>query len=467
VLRRSQRDRKALVGPPCVIEGLGVTLPISAPASPLKASLLQPLERFFRIEASSGILLLAAAVAAVLWANSPWAPYYDALWHLPLSIGAGDAVFTRSLHFWINDGLMAVFFLVVGLEIRREIHEGALATFRAAVLPLAAALGGVLVPALIYLAFNSSGGQPDGWAVPTVTDIAFAIGALTLLGNRVPSGLRVLLLAIAIIDDIVAILVIALFYSDGIVLHGLFITAGGIASVKLFQSLGVHNAIAYLAPGAVIWAGFLTAGIHPALSGVLLGILTPVITTENQDGLLARATRALDDLRDRLRRDEKDVHELSFPVQELKFAQREVLPPVVRVQLILHPWVAFGIMPLFALANAGVAISGISIESELTAPLLLGIGVGLVAGKPIGIFLVTAFLVKIRWCTLPPGVNLKGVLVIGCLAGIGFTMAIFLCALAFSDASTLATGKLSVLLASSLAAIAGLLMGRRLLHVAP
>jgi NhaA family Na+:H+ antiporter len=441
--------------------------PASAQASPIKASLLEPLERFFRIEASSGIMLLAAALAAVLWANSPWAPYYDAVWHLPLSIGAGGAIFTRSLHFWINDGLMTVFFLLVGLEIRREIHEGALASVRAAALPLAAALGGVLVPALIYLAFNSSQGHPSGWAVPTVTDIAFAIGVLTLLGDRVPSGLRVLLLAIAIIDDIMAILVIALFYSDGILLNGLFIAASGIAGVKVFQRLGLHNAIAYLVPGGVIWAGFLTAGIHPALAGVLLGILTPVITAESQDGLLARAARALDDLRDGLRRDNKHVHELSLPVQQLKFAQREVLPPVVRVQLLLHPWVAFGVMPLFALANAGIDFSGISFASETTAPLLLGIGAGLVVGKPLGIVLVTAFLVQMRWCSLPPEVNLKGVLVIGCLAGIGFTMAIFICSLAFADASAHATAKLAVLAASSLAAITGLLLGRRLLDSAP
>ncbi len=426
--------------------------------------MLLPLERFFRIEANSGIVLLGAAIAALLWANSPWGVHYEELWHFPITIGAGAGLFTRSLHFWINDGLMAIFFLLVGLEIRRELHEGALASLRAAVLPLAAALGGVIAPALLYLAFNANQGRPDGWAVPTATDIAFAIGVLTLLGNRVPPALRILLLAIAIIDDIVAILVIALFYSDGIAFHGLFIAAGGVVGVLLFQKLGVRHAVAYLAPGTVVWAGLLIAGVHPALSGVILGLLTPVTPFESREGLLAKAARAIDELRDRVAHGERDPHKLSPPVQELKAAQREVLPPVVRVQLLLHPWVAFGVMPLFALANAGVDLAGFSFEQELAMPLVLGIGAGLVLGKPIGIVLISALLVKLRWCTLPPGVDLKGVLVIGCMAGIGFTMSIFICALAFPDASALATAKLAVLMASGAAALIGLLAGWRLLR---
>ncbi len=439
--------------------------PAASPPFPFKTRVLGPLERFFHIEASSGIVLLGAAIAALLWANSPWGFLYDRLWHLPLTLGVGEFLFTRSLHFWINDGLMTIFFLLVGLEIRRELHEGALVDFRQAILPLAAALGGVITPALIYLALNADPVMQQGWAIPTATDIAFAIGVLTLLGRRVPPALRVLLLAIAIIDDIVAILVIAFFYSDGIASTGLFIAAAGILGVLMFQRMGVRHALAYVAPGVVVWAGLLSAGVHPALAGVILGLLTPAIPFGSREGLLAKAARAIEDFRERTQQGEQDLHKLSRPVQELKVAQREILPPVVRVQLSLHPWVAYGIMPLFALANAGVNFDGLLLNPGTAGPLAAGIIAGLVLGKPLGIALVTALFVKLGWCSLPTGTGMKGIWVIGCLGGIGFTMSIFICDLAFSDPALLATAKLVVLIASTIAALAGLLLGYRILRV--
>ncbi|HWU52675.1 MAG TPA: Na+/H+ antiporter NhaA, partial [Tahibacter sp.] len=233
-------------------------------------------ERFLHIEAVSGIVLVMAAAVALIWANSPVADSYDALWHTPLSIGLGGHVFSQSLHFWINDALMTVFFLVVGMEIRREMHEGALSDLRQAALPVAAAVGGVIAPALIYVALNDTSDRLRGWAVPTATDIAFAVGVLALLGRSIPGGVRVFLLALAIIDDIVAILIIALFYSGGLDYSGFAIAALGIALVLGLQRIGVGAAFAYVFPGALLWAGLLQAGVHPTLAGVVLGLLTPV-----------------------------------------------------------------------------------------------------------------------------------------------------------------------------------------------
>lgn len=381
------------------------------------------LQRVFRNEAASGALLLLAALAALAWANSPFGAGYEQLWHSPLGIGS----LRRPLHFWINDGLMAVFFLAVGLEIRHELHEGALANLRQASLPLLAAVGGVAVPALIYLALNVDPQLRRGWAVPTATDIAFAVGVLALLGRRVPPALRVLLLAIAIVDDIVAILVIAFFYSQGIGVSGLLVVAAGLAGVLAFQKLGIRSAFAYVLPGAAVWLGLLMAGVHPALAGVLLGLLTPV-ASEN--------------------------------------AHRDALPPVVRVERALHPWVTFGIMPLFALANAGVNFDALTFDSATTAPLMAGIVAGLAIGKPLGIFLIVLLSIRLGLCALPAGVGLKGILVVGCLAGIGFTLSIFICDLAFSSEALLASAKLAVLIASAAAAAAGLLAGRWMLKPA-
>jgi Na+:H+ antiporter, NhaA family len=418
---RSAATGNALVGPPTT-PGDWMTRTsageLKPPISPARR-LLQPLERFLHVEAAGGVVLLIAAAVALVWANSPWAASYEHVWHAPVTLGIAGWVSKQSLHFWINEGLMTIFFLVVGLEIRREIHEGALASARQAALPVIAAIGGVLAPAAIYFGVNY--GDPmlrGGWAVPTATDIAFAVGVLALLGRRVPSELRVLLLAMAIIDDIAAIIIIAVFYSSGVSLVGLAIAAGGVLSVFAFQWSGIRSAWPYVVPGGIIWAGILIAGVHPAIAGVIAGLMTPV----------------------------RQPHVIGNPAS--------------RVEAALHPWVAFGIMPLFALANAGVSFGDLTFNDPTFTGMLAGVGAGLVIGKPLGIVLAAALGVRLGLCSLPQGVGKAGILAVGCLAGIGFTMAIFIADLAFDDPGLLVSAKFSILIASTVAAVVGLLAAR-------
>jgi NhaA family Na+:H+ antiporter len=423
---------------------------------------LAPLERFLHIEAASGVLLLVAAAAALLWANSPWHAGYDALWHAPVELRIGRWAVAEPLHFWINEGLMTVFFLVVGLEIRREIHEGTLSTLDHALLPLVAALGGVVVPAALYLAFVG-GDAREGWAIPTATDIAFAVGVLALLGSRVPGGLRVLLLAIAIVDDLAAVLIIAVAYTDGVGVAGLGIALAGVAGVLLFQKLQVRSAWPYVLPGCVIWAGLLEAGVHPTLAGVVLGLMTPV-TRSGHEGLLQEAASALGELDRHEWRSALDVKSASHQVQAIRRANRDILPPVVRVEMSLHGWVAFGVMPLFALANAGVYVGDIAWSSPDVTPVLAGCAIGLVAGKPLGVLAAAYLATRAGICALPPGVSWRGLALVGGLAGIGFTMAIFIANLAFGG-QLLAAAKVGVLIASGTAGLVALIAGRWLLPV--
>lgn len=417
---------------------------------------LATLERFLHVEAVSGIVLLVAAAVALIWANSPFAQSYHDLWHLPLSIGLGTFVYAQSLHFWVNDALMTVFFLVVGMEIRREIHEGALSKLDQAILPVAAAGGGVIVPALIYLALNADTVRAHGWAVPTATDIAFAVGVLALLGRSIPSNLRVFLLALAIIDDVVAVLIIAFFYSGGLEPSGFVIAALGVVMVIGLQRIGVGSAYAYVLPGAVIWVGLLVTGAHPTLAGVVLGLMTPVMSIPMREQPIEVLSRISEELRSHDALSAKDARRLAQPRRQLRLANREMLPPVVRVQTALHPWVAYGVMPLFALANAGVSVGGVNLFTEGAHFAMLGVGLALVAGKPLGVVGTTWLMVRMGWCRLPPGVSWDGILLVGLLAGIGFTMSIFIAMLAFTDENLLAAAKLGVLLGSSVAAMLGL-----------
>jgi NhaA family Na+:H+ antiporter len=427
---------------------------------------LRPIERFLHVEAASGGVLLLAAIVALLWANSPWAASYEQLWRTPLTLGIGRFVSTQSLHFWVNDGLMTLFFFIVGLEIRREIHEGELSEVKRAVLPVIAALGGMMAPAGIYLALNRAPDVRSGWGVPMATDIAFAVGTLALLGKRVPGGLRVLLLALAIIDDIGAIAVIALFYSSGVMWQGLVLVAGGVLGAILLQRLGVRRALVYVLPGVLVWLGMLRAGIHPTLTGVLFGLLTPARSWFGEQGFALAATEAVEEIQ-ALQRPGRPADALLEPLRRLRMAQREALAPVVRLQTALHPWVAFGIMPLFALANAGVSLRGITLGDPFTQRVVLGVVLGLVVGKPLGILAASAAAVRLGLCALPRGVGWRGVFVIGSVAGIGFTMAIFVAELAFSDPARLGATKLAVLVASLASAVLGLAAGRVLLHGTP
>ena len=386
---------------------------------------------FISVEAASGVVLLIAAATALAWANSPWAASYEALWHLDLLPPAFDAWLpAHDLHFGVNDGLMTVFFLVVGLEIRRELHDGALSDYRVATLPVIAAAGGVAAPALIYVLINTEALTHRGWAIPTATDIAFAVGILSLLGRGVPPALRMLLLTLAIIDDIVAILVIAFFYSSGLNPLGFAVLGAGVALVFALQWLEVRRPLAYVLPGAIVWYGMLRAGMHPTLAGVLLGLLTP-------------ATAAFGRRRH------------AEPIDPA------ALSPVQEVERALHPWVAFGIMPLFALANAGVSLAGLDLSVGPTLGVAAGVVAGLVLGKPLGIVLAAALAVMLGICALPAGIRWHHMLLLGLLGGIGFTMSIFIASLAFATApALLAAAKFAVLVASVLAAVLGLLLGR-------
>lgn len=439
------------------------TTPPEAWAPLLRAARLatRPLERFLRIEAASGIVLIVAAAIALALANSPWASSYFEFWHTPVGFRAGPFAFERSAEWWVNDGLMAIFFFVVGLEIRREIHHGELSEWRRAALPAVAALGGMVVPALCYLAIAGSQATRSGWGVPMATDIAFAVGILTLLGKRVPPALRVLLLALAVIDDLGAIMVIALFYSASLSLSGLLIAAAGIAVVFLLQRLGVRAKAVYVAPAVMAWAGIAAAGIHPTIAGVIVGLITPVQAWLGPTGFLQGMRQEMDGLA-RASPETVSSHELAETLRRVSLARREAMSPAESLIELLHPWVAFGIMPLFALANAGVAVGGV----EFGAPelrVLAGAGVGLLVGKPLGVLLACLLALRLGLATLPVGLTSRHLVVLGTVAGVGFTMSIFIAQLAFADPALLSAAKLGVLVASALASGVALLLGKVLL----
>jgi Na+:H+ antiporter, NhaA family len=416
------------------------------------------LERFLRIQAASGLLLLLASAVALAWANSPWAESYVRLWHTPLGLKIGGFTFERSLEWFVNDALMVIFFFVVGMEIRREIHHGELSEWRRAVLPIAAALGGMLAPAAVYLALAGGAVTRSGWGVPMATDIAFAVGILTLLGKRVPAALRVLLLALAVIDDLGAIIVIALFYSSGVTTSGLLIAGLGFVGIFAMQRLGVRAKLAYVVPAFVAWAGVYSAGIHPTIAGVIVGVVTPVRAWLGPEGFMTGVRRQLDHL-DQASPETLSSHELAETLGQVNIARREAMSPAESLIEALHPWVAFGIMPVFALANAGVSLSGASLDatSWLVA---LGVASGLIVGKPLGVLLATWLTLKLGLGTLPRGLTTSHIVVLGVVAGVGFTMALFIAQLAFTDPRLLAAAKLGVLAASGIAALLAFVLGR-------
>ena len=437
--------------------------------SPLSVYQLPPAQRFTQacfaylrrishLEAFSGLLLLLVTALALIWANSSFAGSYYALWHTPIAFSIGSLQFSKSLHFYINDGLMTLFFLVVGMEIRREIHDGSLSSPRQAALPVLAACGGVMLPALIYAKLNVGSSGLHGWAIPTATDIAFAVGLLALLGKRIPASLRIFLLTLAVIDDVIAVLLIALFYSSGLHYGGFALVALGMLLAILWQRLGIGSAFAYLLPGVLIWTGLLLAGAHPTLAGVILGLLTPVTCRPCREAPRETLVRVVE----ALQRDHfsgLSWQESAESLRELRLAQRDLLAPVIRVQLALHPWVSFVVMPLFALANAGVSLGGVDLSIGEPQWVFVGVGLALLVGKPVGVFSMTWLMVKLGLCRLPSDLCLRGVALIGLLAGIGFTMSIFIANLAFSDANLLAAAKLGVLLGSFASMLCGLSFG--------
>lgn len=401
---------------------------------------MRPIAAFLHIESASGMVLLGCTVLALILANSASAADFAGIWQIHFRIGIGDFNLDKPLILWINDGLMALFFFVVGLEIKRELVAGELQDPRKAALPVMAALGGMIVPAVVYVALRGGHEGSEGWAIPMATDIAFVVGFLALFGQRVPFGLKILLLSLAIVDDIGAILVIAIFYTSHLSLTALALAGAGLVLVVIFRLIGVRLTALYVVVGAAIWLGFLKSGVHPTVAGVILGLLTPsspFVDGPTLRGVAREADRA-GGTRESLGR--------------LELAARESVSPLERLEHTLHPWVAFVIMPIFALANAGVAVD----PSGLGHPVALASALGLVVGKSVGILLFSWLAVRFGIARLPEGVSWTAMIGAGFLGGIGFTMALFIAGLAFPDQlELLDAGKIGVLIGSGDSAAIG------------
>jgi len=431
---------------------------------PLVEQLLAPFREFAGTASAGGIILLAATAVALVWANSPWADSYYQLWEVPLTIGVGGWVVQWSALHFINDGLMAVFFFVVGLEIKREIWAGELKSPRTAALPLFAAVGGMVVPAVLYAALNAGGPGQSGWGVPMATDIAFALGALALLGSNVPTGLKVFLAALAIVDDIGAVLVIALFYSDGVSQSALIAAAAVLLFAAGANAAGARNPGTYAVIGIVLWATVIASGVHSTVAGVLLAFTIPVRTRIDEAAFLSNARRALEefDAAAEVTAKDPDTTVLSntehhTAIEELETLCEQAQPPLIRLEHALQGFVSFVILPLFALANAGVALRGEAIREAFASPITYGVILGLVIGKPLGITGFSWLAVRLGFAALPAGVNWRLLSGAGVLAGIGFTMALFVAGLAFSEPRVLDHAKVGVLAASLVAGIGGYL----------
>ncbi|MGH9215439.1 MAG: Na+/H+ antiporter NhaA [Acidimicrobiales bacterium] len=402
--------------------------------------LIRPLVDFLHTEAAGGAALVIATIVALTWANSPWDASYRDLWTTRLSVSLGERQLDLDLRQWINDGLMAIFFFVVGLEIKRELVEGELRDPRRALLPVCAALGGMLVPALIYVAFNAGGEGSDGWGIPMATDIAIAVGVLSLMGSRLSASLKLFLLALAIVDDIGAILVIAVFYADDIHGDALLAAVGLALAVAAMRRWGVRSIAAYGVVGLALWATLHHSGIHATLAGVVLGLMTPTQPIR-QSELIDAAELA-------------DVSSYEA-ARQTATAARESVSVVEWLEHLLHPWTSFVVVPLFVLANAGIRLGRDTVGDALTSSVAGGIVVGLVVGKFVGIAGFSWLAARLRIARLPEDTTWSGILGVSALAGIGFTVSIFITDLAFGGTILEDQAKVAILAASLLAAAIG------------
>ncbi len=412
-----------------------------------------PAQRFAGVEASSGIVLLLAAVVALVWVNSPWDQSYFDLWHTELSLDAYFFTIEEDLGHLVNDGLMAIFFFVAGLEIKHELVHGELSSPKKAALPVAAAIGGMIAPALIFTAFNGGGDGAKGWGIPVATDIAFAVGVLTLLGARAPFALKVFLLALAIADDLGGILVIAVFYTEEIALEPVVWAAIIFAVIVLFNRGGIRSVDLYTVLGFLFWVAVYKSGIHATVAGVILAFLTPTEPFYRQDEM----RDVFNDLRTQYaaaveRGDHDATQQALRGIETLAVGSESPLDRLLRV---LHPWSSFLVIPIFALANAGVALSGDVIRESVTSPVTLGVVAGLVVGKQLGVLLTCYIFVRMRWAQLPDAVDFRHLVGAGLLAGIGFTVALFIAGLAFDDALLTDEAKIGILGASLTAGVIG------------
>jgi Na+:H+ antiporter, NhaA family len=408
---------------------------------PVPRRLVRPLREYLVTETAGAVVLIIAAALALVWANSPFGDSYTDLWNTELTFQIGDFSFGETLKHWVDDGLMVLFFFVVGLEIKRELVVGELNDVRKASTPAVAALGGMIVPAAIYVALNYGKAGSAGWGIPMATDIAFALGVLALLGRRAPSSLKVFLLSLAIVDDIGAILVIALFYTGSLSLGWLAVAGGFFALMVLMRSVEVRYVPAYALVGIAIWFATLQSGVHATIAGVAIALLTPAKPFKDEEGIT-----------------EFDTSVSARETRRQILGLRETVPPTERLTHLLHPWTSFVVLPIFALANAGIRLNFGDIAAAATSRVTLGVVLGLVVGKVVGISAAVWLAQKTGIGSLPEGVTGRQVIAVSSVAGIGFTVSLFITSLAFSEADLVADAKIGVLAASAFAALVAYLI---------
>ncbi|KAA0993481.1 Na+/H+ antiporter NhaA [Dyadobacter aurulentus] len=418
---------------------------------------MKPVSKFIHQEYTSGIVLFLCVVVALIWVNSPFGESYHHVWETSLSVAFAGKAFDHELHIWINDGLMAIFFFVIGLELKREFMAGELSSLKKASLPMVAALGGMLVPAAIYYIFNQGLSSSGGWGIPMATDIAFALGLLSLSGKNIPTSVKVFLSALAVADDLGAVLVIAFFYTAHIEYSYLMFGAGFLVLLVGGNLLGIRHTLFYLLIGIAVWACFLFSGVHATIAGVLVAFTIPARTKINEVEYLeqihsqARQFEVAIPLHGPLMT--SDQHHI---IEEIKRVSIDAQTPLQKIEYGLHPWVAFLIMPLFAIANSGMHI-GSDFFSALFNPVSAGVMVGLVVGKLVGVFGFTWLMVRMGIADLPRMVNWKHIFGVALLAGVGFTMSLFVTNLAFADQQHIEAAKYGILLASLVSGAAGII----------
>lgn len=427
------------------------------PKSPFE-KIIAPVSRFIHLEYTGGIVLFLSVLVAIIWANSPFHESYHHLWDIKFSIGFDEYVLNKPLHIWINDGLMALFFFVIGLELKREFMEGELSTLKKASLPMMAALGGMLVPAAIFFCINKGLASEHGWGIPMATDIAFALALLSMAGKHIPASVKVFLSALAVADDLGAVLVIAFFYTSNLNFVPLGVAAVFLLILIAGNKSGIRSSAFYLLLGIAVWIGFLLSGVHATIAGVLVAFTIPAVTKINEDDFSINLRKLSFDF-------EKEIPNegsLTTPEQHRTIQQAKSLAlaaetPLQKIEYALHPWVAFVIMPLFALANAGIVI-GADFFSALINPVSIGVISGLIIGKFVGVLLFTWLMVKTGLAQLPDQANFKHITGVALLAGVGFTMSLFISNLAFENPESIAQAKYGILIASLIAGVLGITM---------
>jgi Na+:H+ antiporter, NhaA family len=437
------------------------SLDASEATSPFTRRVLRPAQEFIHQEGAAGRLLIVAAAAGLILANSPFADAYHSLWHTELGFEVGSFSFMHPLLEWVNSGLMAIFFFLVTLEVKREFVDGALSSRRDATLPVVAAIGGMVVPAALYLLITTTlGGDPRGWGVPIATDIAFAVAIASLLHGRVSGALLAFLLAFAIVDDIGAILVIAVFYTESLAIVPLIVAGALLLALYVLRRLGLHSTMAFVIFGLLVWLAIFESGVHATIAGVLMALLTPAHpldkgSSEHFIELAERYRKASED-------EDEDVARWS--IGRLEAAAQRTEAPLDRMIRLVHPWSGYVVLPIFALANAGIPITASGVSEALSSPIAIGIFVALVIGKPVGIMLATIGTVRLGAARLPAGAGLGQVGGIAVLAGIGFTVSIFIAELAFTSEHDEELAKLGIFAASATAALLGWLVLRLARH---